>query len=147
MSWDVGGTAGPPGGWEDSTSATPVTGNGWNDGGSRPGTAPSGGPSSTVAAPLPVLAGGLLLAIAGMAVGLGVDSASLAVVGWTLAGPLAVGAFGVFLVSDVRRRAQPMYAESSAANWARRALIVLATAGVALNAWTIADALARGTWT
>jgi hypothetical protein len=147
VSWDVGGTARPAGGWDDSTPAPRVTENGGDDRGSLSGAAPSGGPSSTVAAPLSVLGGGLLLAIAGLAMGLVVNSASLAVVGWTLAGPLAVGAFGIFLVSDVRRRAQPMYAESSAANWARRSLIVLATAGVAFNAWTIADALARGTWT
>ncbi|MEP7193219.1 MAG: hypothetical protein ABI903_10170 [Actinomycetota bacterium] len=89
---------------------------------------------------------GLVLAAAGIVIGVASDSLILAGGGWMLGGPLAIGSLAVFLQVDTRRRSNPWYADSSIVPWLRRGLVFLAFLAVALNAWTIANAIARGAW-
>jgi len=102
--------------------------------------------TETQAAPTLFLAIGLALASVAIVIAVVSDSASFASVGWMLGGPLAIGCLAVFLQKDTRRRSQPWYAESSLVPWLRRGLVFLAILAVALNAWTIANAVARGAW-
>jgi hypothetical protein len=64
--------------------------------------------------------------------------------GWLIGGPGAIGVLAVFVQSDTRRRVEPLYAESPLADWGRRAVVVMSLVAVALNAWSIADFVARG---
>ena len=89
---------------------------------------------------------GLVLAAASVVIALVSDSATVASVGWMLGGPLAIGSLAVFLQVDTHRRSQPWYADSSLVPWLRRLLVFLAILAVAFNAWTIANSVARGTW-
>jgi hypothetical protein len=108
---------------------------------------PSGVPDTeTLTAPTLFLVLGLVLASAAILLGVVSDSLRLAGVGWVLGGPLAIGSLAVFLQKDAGRRSQPWYAESSLVPWLRRGLVFLAILAVALNAWTIANAVARGAW-
>jgi len=138
-SWDVG-----PGSQDDSwdTPASPVT---------RPAPAP--GPGRTRASALGVsrppvawLLGGLAAALIGLVLPLVQRTATVAAVGWVLGGLVAIGLLGVFLWRDLERRSNGLAADSAAADWLRRALVVAAVLAVALNAWVIADAIARGGW-
>jgi len=100
----------------------------------------------TKSAPTLLLVIGLAVAMASIVIALVSESATVASVGWMLGGPLAIGALAVFLQVDTQRRSQPWYAESSLIPWLRRGLVFLAIIAVALNAWTIANSVARGTW-
>lgn len=149
MSWDYG----------EGTSAS-AGGDDWGGIPSQPGqstvsadsmaydigqeSAVAGG--ETQAAPMLPLVVGLVLAGASIVISLVSDSATIASAGWMLGGPLAIGSLAFFLQMDTKRRSHPWYAESSAAPWLRRALVFLAILSVALNAWTIANSVARGTW-
>ena len=149
MSWDYGAGASAGGDGDD-----------WGGGPQQPvpSTAPVDpgahhmGQSSAVvggetqAAPTLLLVVGLVFAAASIVIAVVSDSATLATVGWILGGPLAIGSLALFLQVDTRRRSQPWYADSSLGPWLRRALVFLAILAVALNAWTIADSVARGTW-
>lgn len=70
----------------------------------------------------------------------------VAVGSWLLAGPVAIALLAVFVRRDTERRADPWYAELAFVDWARRVVVILALVGVALSAYTIADAIARGNW-
>jgi hypothetical protein len=112
-----------------------------------PMTAPAPATASgTGRASAPVLWLGLAGLVVAVAVGLNVASSSwhLAVVGWLLAGPVAVGLFAVFVLGDTKRRADPWYAASDLVDWGRRVLVLAILVAVALNAWTFADAVGRG---
>jgi len=87
------------------------------------------------------------LVIAGLVVFAVARGATLGLVGWILAGPLAIGALAGYTVADGRRRLDGWYAPSLLAEWQRRMTIVAALVVVALNAWRIADDVARGVWT
>lgn len=102
--------------------------------------------SETQGAPTLFLVVGLAFAAGAIVIALVSDSATLASAGWMLGGPLAIGSLAVFLQKDTLRRSQPWYAESSLVPWLRRGLVFLAILAVALNAWTIANAVARGAW-
>jgi uncharacterized membrane protein len=64
--------------------------------------------------------------------------------GWLLGGPIVIGVLAVFVNQDTARRADPWYAESSVAPWARRLLVVLSLVAVVLNSLSIADFFSRG---
>jgi hypothetical protein len=89
---------------------------------------------------------GLLFATVSVVIAFLTASATLSCIAWLLGGPFAIGALAVFLQADTRRRSHPWYAESSLVPWLRRGVVLLAIVAVALNAWTIADTVARGTW-
>ena len=134
------------GGWQSSPSST------W--GGSPPGDhRPSGGwdsgdsSVSGSAVSRPPL--GWLLAAFGVVILSAViwvvnDGTQLGVVGWFLAGPVAVGLWGTFLIQDNRRRVAAWYAPSGITVPLRVALLVVAFAVVALHAYHVADRLSRG---
>lgn len=87
-----------------------------------------------------------LLVVAGFVVFLLGEGATMGLVGWVLAGPAAMTALGVFVTQDARRAQTGWYRPSSAADWGRRAVVVLALVAVALNAFLIANDVARGMW-
>lgn len=89
---------------------------------------------------------GLILGIAAVAIALIGQTATAGLIGWILAGPLAIGTVAMFSVSDAKRRESGWYAPSDLADWGRRLLIVLALAAVAVCAWFIANDVARGMW-
>lgn len=149
MSWDFGGGSSSRGNgndWEDvpsdvrpiPASADPGSHDVW-----QPSAATDGG---TSAAPTPLLVVGVVLAGVSTVIALVSDSATLASLGWMLGGPCAIGSLAIFLQVDTRRRSQPWYADSSLVPWLRRGLVLLAILAVALNAWTISNSIARGTW-
>lgn len=149
MSWDYGEGTSPSGDGDDWGGVAPQPGQQTVAADSAIldfGHGSPGAGAETQAAPTLLLAVGLVLAVASIVVALVSDSATLASVGWTLGGPLAIGSLAVFLQIDTRRRSQPWYAESSFVPWLRRGLVFLAILAVALNAWTIANSVARGTW-
>lgn len=145
-SWDFGGGVTPSGGqdsWSDlaapSQSVESFAASGY--GSDPPGdSAPAGAGSS---APVTWLAAGVMAAAVAICVGLLSRSVNLAVGAWALGGPVAIGLLAVFVTTDNTARANPWYAESAVSVWGRRALVVFALVAVALNAWTIADHVAR----
>lgn len=132
-------------GWGDvGGSARPPAGAGWGAGAVEPSRSSE---DETVGAPVVLLLVGLVVAAAGLATGLLTNSATVATIGWAVAGPVAVGIFGLALKTDTQRRSRSWYRESPGGNWLRRLLILVSVAGVAANAWVIADSVARGIWT
>lgn len=97
-------------------------------------------------APVLWIALGLVLGIAAVVIALVGRTATTGLIGWILAGPLAIGTVAMFSVSDAKRRESGWYAPSSLAEWGRRALILLALVAVTLCAWFIANDVARGVW-
>lgn len=103
-------------------------------------------PSTARTSPLWLIVG-LLLVVAAIGIFVAKRTATFGVIGWTLAGPLAIGAVAMFLVADSKARQNPWFVGSDALDWLRRAVIALALLGVALNAYSIAHDVARGMWT
>lgn len=119
------------------TAATPPQPSDWN---ATPQNPQSSGP---VRAPLGWLFVGILAALAGLAIGVAWRSLLSAIGGWVLAGPVAIGLLATFLIKDAKGRQDPWYAIDGATPWLRRVLVVVALIAIAVNAWTIADAVAR----
>ncbi|KRB75811.1 hypothetical protein ASE01_12170 [Nocardioides sp. Root190] len=71
------------------------------------------------------------------------DGVPLAVLGWVLAGPLAIGVLAIFLLQDSRRRAGSWYAPAAAAAPLTAVLVVTALVVVGLHAYHVADVVAR----
>ncbi len=67
----------------------------------------------------------------------------LGVIGWSLAGPVAIGLVAVFFVSDSRRRAGSWYTPSGVTLPLRMLVLVWAFAAVALHAYHVADVVSR----
>lgn len=88
-----------------------------------------------------------LAVVAGLVVFLLGRGGTMGVVGWALAGPLAIGLLGVFSTTDAKRAQTGWYRPSSMADIGRGVVIVLALVVVALNAYLIAFDIARKTWT
>lgn len=140
-SWDVGpGSKG--GAWDSPTSAVPQTS--VADASVRSGSSDSGIHVSQ--APIVWLLAGLTAAGVGLVLPLISHTLGLGVIGWSLGGLVAIGLLGVFHWRDLERRSQGMAADSQTADWLRRFLVVTAVGAVALNAWVIADELARANW-
>ena len=89
---------------------------------------------------------GLVLIVAAFIVALIGQTATTGLIGWVLAGPLAIGAMAMFVTADAKRRESGWYAPSDLAEWGRRILIIAALVAVALCAWFIANDVARGMW-
>lgn len=70
--------------------------------------------------------------------------ATMGVVGWLLAGPVAIGLWAAFIVGDNARRQTGWYRPSDLAELLRRGVVGVALVGVALNAFHIANDVARG---
>ena len=96
--------------------------------------------------PLVWLGIGFVLTIAALALASIGQSATTGLIGWVLAGPLAIGAVAMFSVADSKSRESGWYTPSDVALWGRRILIVIALVAVALCAWFIANDVARGMW-
>ena len=97
--------------------------------------------------PIVWLAVGVGLAVVGAVLGLVFRSATWSVIGWLLSGPAAIGMLTVFVLADATKRQRLWYVPGQAAGWLRRGLVVSALVAIAVNAWIIADAVARGRWT
>ena len=102
--------------------------------------------SQVSSAPLHWLLLGITSAILGVAIPFVTESHPLAIVGWLLGGTISILLLGAYLHFDLKRRAEGLAGDSALAPWLRRLLLVLAAAAVGLNAWTIADAVARRSW-
>lgn len=141
-SWDVGPGSGDDS-WDSPTphpsqqspfQQAPVTG------------APGAGGAQVSHPPVLWLVAGLAAAVVGLLLPLVDTTLSVAAVGWALGGLVAIGLLGVFMSRDLQRRSRGMAADSGLADGLRRLLVVVAVAAVAVNAWFIADAIARGNW-
>jgi hypothetical protein len=108
----------------------------------EPSGALGGEALATAGPPMVWFAVALALAVAGVALALlsalsgGVLATAL--VGWLLAGPIAIGALAVYTRVDTRRRTESIY---SAPRWAARlywAVLAACLIGIALGAWQIA---------
>ncbi|WP_072804089.1 hypothetical protein [Rhodococcoides yunnanense] len=101
--------------------------------------------SLSVAGPptLYLIASGVL-AFIGLIVGavLGA-SGPVAVVGWVLAGPVAIGVLSAFTLLDTNRRARPVYTEPTWMKPAYWAVLVIAATGIIVCALRIADWIGR----
>lgn len=141
--WNFGSGSAPAGGagWGDSSSTPTQTSSSWNPSPSRGVPVSS---ATNASPPLQWLGIGYVLVVASLIIWFVPEhSKTLGLAGWLLAGPLAIGTLAVFLVLDTRRRADPWYAASSGADWMRRGLVVAALVGVTLNAYAVADLVAR----
>ncbi|MDT5192165.1 MAG: hypothetical protein QOI28_4416 [Mycobacterium sp.] len=101
-----------------------------------------GGTLATAGPPLVWFAVALALAVAGVVLALlsalsgGVLATAL--VGWLLAGPIAIGALALYIRVDTRRRTESIY---SAPRWVATlywAVLAACLIGIALGAWQIA---------
>jgi hypothetical protein len=102
-----------------------------------PGSAPPPGPSSfestdtplTVAQPpLPLLIAAGVAALVGIVAGAIFWSDPIALIGWALAGPVAIFLMGAFVRGDTYRRAEPVYVRPT---WIGAAYAIVAVASVA----------------
>ena len=132
MSWDSEPPSGT--GWASPAPASP-----------GPGTASTTLPELS-SAPVHWLYLGIGSAVVGLALPFLTDSTWLAVIGWLLGGTVSIVLLGVFIHRDTRRRAAGWARSGEAASWLRFVLLVLATGAVVVNAWVIADAVARRQW-
>lgn len=103
-------------------------------------------PLTASRAPLQWLLLGIATATAGLAIPLLTKSHPLAIVGWLLGGMVSILLMAAFTHFDLKRRGEGLSRDSALAPWLRRLLLLLAAVAVALNAWTIADAVARSSW-
>jgi hypothetical protein len=98
--------------------------------------ATAGPPLKWFAVALVLAAAGVVLALMSAASGGGVLGIALA--GWLLAGPMAIGALTLYTRVDTRRRSEAIY---SAPRWAGTlywAVLAVCLIGIALGAWQIA---------
>lgn len=141
-SW--GGASGPgptsPTGWGDAMSpaaGTQTGGGGWD---AQRGQETSSG---VITAPLLWLGLGLVVVVLAAGLWFVNDGVPLAVVGWLLAGPIAIGFWALFLIKDSRRRAGAWYAPSAATRPLTLVLVTTALVVVALHAYHVADTVSR----
>jgi hypothetical protein len=84
---------------------------------------------------------------AGLAVLLGTMASfrpSVAIIGWLLGGFCAIGLVTAFTVKDAELRTDPWYLERETGRWLRLLVLMVAIAGVVINAWQFADYVSRG---
>ena len=147
MSWDFGGSAPRgSGGWGDvpgPAPAAPPSGTSGFTGAGFDSPTPLGSVPGAQHAPWVWLLLSLLSALGGLALRLG-DDWRLSAAGWACGGPLAIGLLAAFVTLDTRRRSDPWYAVAPALPWVQRLTVLVALVAVGLNAWIIADAVARG---
>lgn len=98
-------------------------------------------------APLGWLGVALACVVVGALVGAVVHRATSGVFGWLMGGPIAIGLLAIFTVMDGRRRQDGWYRPSGVASWLQRVIVSLSLVAIVTNAWWIADAVARKTWT
>ena len=142
MSWDDSGWSSAPSssnsGW--SSDVTPADGQEFGSG--APHTAQP--TTSTASAPLVVVVLALAAVAVGVALALATDSLAVSGVGWLFSGPIAITLVGTYLHIDTQRRSAPLYADAGVGPLLVRVTVVAALAGVVLNAYPIADTVARG---
>lgn len=97
--------------------------------------------------PLGLLAVALAVVIVAAGIALAFGGGTGGVIGWVLAGPVAVLLVGAFLVSDGRRRGTGWYRPQEIADWLLRGTIVASVLVVAFSSFLIANDVARGRWT
>lgn len=97
-------------------------------------------------APLHWLYLGIGVGAVGLAVPWVTDSPRLAVIGWFLGGTVSILLLAVFTHRDTLRRAAGWARAQRSVGPLRVALLVAATAAVVVNAWVIAEAVARSQW-
>ncbi|MFG1929940.1 hypothetical protein ACGFK1_04705 [Mycobacterium sp. NPDC048908] len=112
-----------------------------NLGGGPPFSPPpssAGDPLTVVSPPtalLAVAAGVAAIGVVLAAVGWG---GPIAVIGWALAGPVAIGVMALYLATDTKRRAEPVYLRPEWLTMAYAAVAVLAVAGIVASALSVA---------
>ena len=133
-SWDAGSNSGSPD-------------EGWGEGARPSRSAPTESALPVVSrAPVHWLFAGIAAALLGLAIPFASDALGWAALGWLLGGTVAILLLAVFVHVDLKRRSAGLARDSALAPWLRRLLIVLGAVAVAINSWTIADAVARGNW-
>jgi hypothetical protein len=107
------------------------------------GQATTTAPLTTAGPPLKWFAVTVVLAVAGAVLAL-ISAASgggvlvPALVGWLLAGPLAIGALAVYTRVDTRRRSESIYSAPRWTNTLYWMVLIMCLVGIALGAWQIA---------
>lgn len=147
-SWDFGGGATSSGSgesWGDVSAPTTAPVSSFGQGGFNGEPAGQPAPADGVSASAPViwLIAGVVVAIVAIVAAVATSSVGISIGAWGLGGPVAIGLLAVFVNADNNARANPWYADSAVSAWGRRVLVVLALLAVGLNAWTIADHIAR----
>jgi hypothetical protein len=113
-------------------------------GGNRLNSEPAAGRGGLVLTPV-----GWLVAAAGCAAvsvfigSLGQGHRVLPLLGWLLGGAISIGLLTVYSVRDGQKRADSWYVARAWVGQARAVVLVLAAAGVGLNAWWFADSISR----
>lgn len=104
----------------------------------RPTPSSAGSPLTVVSPPtalLAVAAGVAAVGIVLAAVGWG---GPLAVIGWALSGPIAIGVMAFYIATDTRRRAEPVYVRPDWLTFAYPAVAMLAVSGIVVCAISVA---------
>lgn len=102
-----------------------------------PGGAPSTGAEGSLketGPPLVILIAAGVVALAGIAIGAVFFSDALAIIGWALAGPIAIGLMGAFVRGDTDRRAEPGYLRPTWVGTAYALVALASFAGIAVGA-------------
>lgn len=108
-------------------------------------SAPGGGRGLTVATPpIGLLAVAGAVAVLGVVLGLVAGgSGPLALAGWALAGPGAIGVLSAFTLLDTKRRAAPVYMQPTWITAVYWSVLVVAGVGIVIGALRVADWVGR----
>ncbi|PXW31293.1 UNVERIFIED_CONTAM: hypothetical protein DES50_10559 [Williamsia faeni] len=92
------------------------------------------GPIEVAGPPVGLLIAAGAVALLGVIVGIIGWSDWLAIVGWTLSGPIAIGILAAFTLSDTKRRSAPIYTRPGWAPIAYGVVILIAVIGIVIGA-------------
>lgn len=84
-----------------------------------------------------------VLAVIGIGIGVLASSGPVAIAGWALAGPAAIGVLSAFTLLDTKRRAMPVYTQPTWLTAAYGCVLALAGVGIVIGALRIADWVGR----
>jgi hypothetical protein len=70
---------------------------------------------------------------------LGLSGVGMALAGWVVCGPVAIGLLAVHTTMDTKRRAAPFYSQPGWTAVVYWSVMIVAFAGVGISAWSIAQ--------
>lgn len=112
-----------------------------NPGGSptaSPATSVSAGPLAIAKPPTPVLAVGAAVVVVGAVLAAVCWASWIALIGWALAGPVAIGVLAFYVARDTARRAEPIYLRPDWLTMAYAAVASLAVIGIVVSSLSVA---------
>lgn len=98
----------------------------------------SAAPLSIAKPPVGLLAAGAVIAVVGLVLAVVFWANPIALVGWALAGPVAIGVMALYVARDTALRAEPVYLRPDWLSMAYAAVAAVAVIGVVVSSVSIA---------